>query len=208
MAGPHRITVLVIVEHDDTRALYVDTLLAAGYMVHGVESQDQAELVARATRFDIAVLDSPLDAVGLEVAERLAALRRRPRLLVMTSRSRNGAPLEWLFDAYLVKPCLPDALLEAVRSVRIVPPTTRDLLIVARHRVGIRDVLQRLGDTAANVEIRLDCRHGERRRRERRRASVPLGRLEKRRAERRALDVNHQLRKDGWAFIPAMHRAL
>jgi hypothetical protein len=37
---------------------------------------------------------------------------------------------------------------------------------------------------------------------------VPLGRLEKRRAERRALDVNHQLRKDGWAFIPAMHRAL
>jgi hypothetical protein len=126
----------------------------------------------------------------------------------MTSRSRDGAPLEWLFDAYLVKPCLPDALLEAVRSVPILPPTTRDLLIVARHRVGIRDVLQRLGDTAANIEIRLDCRHGERRRRERRRASVPLGRLEKRRAERRALDVNHQLRMDGWAFIPAMHRAL
>ena len=64
MAARRRITVLVVAEHRDTRALYVDTLLAEGYMVHGVALQDQAESVARATRFDIAVLDSPLDAGG------------------------------------------------------------------------------------------------------------------------------------------------
>jgi DNA-binding response OmpR family regulator len=93
MAARRRITVLVIAEHRDTRALYVDTLLAEGYMVHGVASQDQAESVARATRFDIAVLDSPLDAAGLEVAERLAALRPRPRLLVVTNRSSASAAM-------------------------------------------------------------------------------------------------------------------
>ena len=187
------------------RALYVDTLLAAGYMVHGLASPDEAEPVARATRFDIAVLDSPLDPGGLEVAERLAALQPRPRLLVVTSRGRDGSPLEWLFDVYLAKPCLPDALVAAVRSVRISPPT-QDLLIVARDRVGIHDVLQRFGDTAANVEIRLDRRRGERRG-ERHHASASPGGRERRRRDRRAFDVNHQLQGDGWAFIPATQRS-
>src|SRR5207244_7559498 len=77
MAGGRRITVLVVAEDRDTCALYVDTLLAADYMVHGVALQDRAEPVARATRFDIVVFDSPLDAGGLEVAERLAAPRPR-----------------------------------------------------------------------------------------------------------------------------------
>ena len=206
MAGGRRITVLVVAEDRDTCALYVDTLLAADYMVHGVALQDQAEPVARATRFDIVVLDSPLDAGGLEVAERLAALRPRPRLLVVTDREPDGAPLEWLFDVYVVKPCPPDALVEAVRSVPILPPTTQDLLIVARDRVGIDDVLQHLGDAAANVEIRLDCRRGERRG-ERRRVSPSLRGLERPRADRRALDVNYQLQMEGWAFIPAINRS-
>jgi hypothetical protein len=206
MARRRRITVLVVAEHRDTCALYVDTLLAGDYMVHGVASQDQAEPVACATRFDIAVLDSPLDAEGLEVAERVAALRPRPRLLVVTSREPNGAPLEWLFDVYVVKPCPLNALVDAVRSVPILPPTTQDLLVVARDRVGIDDVLQHLGDAAANIEIRLDCRRGERRG-ERRRVSPSQGGLERRRADRRALDVNDQLQMEGWAFIPAIHRS-
>ena len=32
------------------------------------------------------------------------------RLLVVTSREPDGAPLEWLFDVYVVKPCPLDAL--------------------------------------------------------------------------------------------------
>ena len=103
---------------------------------------------------------------------------------------------------YVVKPCPPDALVEPMRSVPIPPPTPQDLLIIARDRVGIDDVLQRLGDVAANVEIRLDCRRGERRR-----VLPALRGLERRRADRRAPGVNYQLQMEGGAFMPAIHRS-
>ena len=176
-------------------------------MVHGVALQDQAEPVARATKFDIAGARQPARrrrVWRLPNASRHSGL---VRLLVVTSREPDGAPLEWLFDVYVVKPCPLEALIEAIRSVPIPPPTTQDLLIVARDRVGIDDVLQRLGDAAANVEIRLDCRRGERRG-ERRRVLPALKALERRRrADRRALDVSHQLQMEGGVFIPAIHRS-
>jgi hypothetical protein len=106
-----------------------------------------------------------------------------------------------------VKPCLADAPVEAVRSIPIPHPASKDLLLVARDRVGIHDVLQRFGITAANGEIRLDRRRGERRRGVSRRRSAFKGRLERLRADRRAFDVNHQLQRNGWAFIAAIHRS-
>ena len=105
-----------------------------------------------------------------------------------------------------MKPCPPDALLEAVRAVPIPVPTIQDLLIVARERVGIHDVLERFGAGPANVEIRLDRRRGERREGARR-AAASVGVRERRRVDRRAFDVNEQLVGDGWAFIPATHRS-
>lgn len=72
-----------------------------------------------------------------------------------------------------------------------------DLLIIARERV----VVQRFGEMAANVEIRLDTR-----RTERRRAPLPGASEERRRRDRRAMDVSDQLRTAGWAFIAAGQR--
>jgi hypothetical protein len=72
-----------------------------------------------------------------------------------------------------------------------------DLLIIARERV----VVQRFGEMAANVEIRLDTR-----RMERRRAPLPGANEERRRRDRRAMDVSNQLRTVGWVFIAAAQR--
>ena len=201
MAVGRRTAVLVVEEHQVTRALYVEALLAAGYMVHAVASPHEGVPAATTATFDIAIIDSPLDEAGLAIAERLGVLPKRPRLIAVTDRPANGAPLEWLFDLYIVKPCPPELLVDAVRSIHI-PPGKQDLLIIARDRVGIDDILQRFGGNTAGLEVRLDLRRGERRRRSRLRTL-----RERRRAERRALDVNHWLRADGWAFVPAADRS-
>ena len=72
-----------------------------------------------------------------------------------------------------------------------------DLLIIAHERVVVR----RFGDMASNVEIRLDSR-----RMERRRAPLPASSEERRRRDRRALDVRDQLQTVGWVFIAAAQR--
>jgi DNA-binding response OmpR family regulator len=201
MAVERRTTVLVVEADASTRTLYGHALLAADYMMHAVSSLPAAEVAARGTHFDIIVVDSTLDESALAVIERLAALPKRPRLVAVTSRVPNGAPLEWLFDIYFEKPCPPEALVDAVQSVQI-PTTKQDLLIVARDRVGIDDILQRFGGNTASIEVRLDLRRGQRRRHARFRT-----RSERRRAERRAHDVDHWLRSDGWAFVPAANRS-
>ena len=196
------LTVLLVEDHEDTRALYVDALTAIGCVVYAVESYDDAVPFVTTTRIDIAVLDIGVDAAGFAAAERLAALSNRPRLVAVTGRAVTGAPIEMIFDRYLVKPCLPDDLVGAVRSIARAPVQNRDLLVIDRERVGIYDVVQRFGDSAPRVEIRLDLRRRDRRR-------VPHGppTEERRRRDRRALDVSDQLRTDGWAFVPAVHRS-
>jgi DNA-binding response OmpR family regulator len=201
MAARRRVTVLVVADDREARQAYVDRLVATGYMAHAVEAAG-AETAARATPFHLAILDSVLDEAGLAVAERLAALERRPRLIAVTSRAPTGAPVEWLFDVYLEKPCAPDVVIDAMRSIRVASVGKKDLLIIARDRVGISDVLHQFGGTAVDLDIRLDLRRGERRRRGPRSRTM----ADRRRADRRALDVRHWLKSHGWAFIPAANR--
>src|SRR5947207_4152361 len=85
------------------------------------------------TRIDVAVIDIRLDAVALSVAERLAALPRRPRLIALTSRAATGASLEKLFDLYVQEPCLPEDLVEAMLSIATVKVPEQDLLIIAHE---------------------------------------------------------------------------
>ena len=77
----------------------------------------------------------------------------------------------------------------------------KDLLIVARDRIYIRDVLERFGNAVADLDIRLDLRRRERRARRSRTIR------ERRHAERRALHVDDWLRHDGWAFVSAANRS-
>ena len=77
------------------------------------------------------------------------------------------------------------------------PVLDDDLLILATERV----VVPSFPATTGSIEIRLDSR-----RMERRRAHESSTSDERRRRDRRSLDVTNQLRSVGWAFIPAAHR--
>src|SRR5262245_9753522 len=77
------------------------------------------------------------------------------------------------------------------------PVLDDDLLILATERV----VVPSFPATTGSIEIRLDSR-----RTERRRAHESSTSDERRRRDRRSLDVTNQLRSVGWAFIPAAHR--
>src|SRR5262245_24971219 len=107
MTARRAITVLLVEDHERTRTLYVDALAGIGCLVHAVGSGDDAVFLAKSTGIDIAVLDIGLETAGLATAERLAALSNRPRLIAVSGRAKTGAPVELIFDRYLVKPCLP-----------------------------------------------------------------------------------------------------
>lgn len=192
---------LVVTDERDADLSYVEVLRSGSYLAVVVSSPLEMTAAARETAFDIAVIDSALGETGLAMVEQLSTLPKRPRMVAVTSRPANGAPLEWFFDFYLVKPCTPGFVVDAVRSIELPPERARDLLIISRDRVGIYDVLERFGRGVADVEIRLDLRRGDRRRMTRRRSPE-----ERRRAERRAIDISLQLRSDGWAFVPAANR--
>jgi len=73
-----------------------------------------------------------------------------------------------------------------------------DLLIVARQRPDFYDAA--LQFRAPHVEVRLDTRTGERRQ------AASDASEERRRGDRRALDVREQLRTIGWVLVPAADR--
>lgn len=112
--------VLVVDEHAEPRDLYDQVLGAAGYRVIGAERVEQALTVAEAIAFDLVVIDVGRPGLdGFELARRLHARGRfRPRLLAVTERSPEDTSSETvLFDAYLIKPCLPEKLIAVVTDL-------------------------------------------------------------------------------------------
>jgi DNA-binding response OmpR family regulator len=196
------LNVLIVADHEDTRALYAETLTAVGCGVDAPESSDEVVSRATETRIDVVVLDIGLHAAAFAVAERLGPLRNRPRLIAVTDLAPTGTSLERLFDRFIVKPCLPDDLIEAVDSVLQTKVPDQDLLIIARERAGVPEAVQHFGDIGARVEIRVDQRHGERRR-----PAHASARQERRRRDRRACDVSDRLRTAGWVFVPGAQRS-
>ena len=77
-----------------------------------------------------------------------------------------------------------------------------DLLIIASARTDFFDVLRRIPGTTS-VEVHLDRRRGQRRQ-----VQDLATTEERRRRDRRLLDVADTLRVVGWAFIPAAERNL
>jgi hypothetical protein len=79
-------------------------------------------------------------------------------------------------------------------------PAQHDLLIIASARADFFDVLQHFPDSVS-IEVRLNRRRGQRRR-----TREPSTSDERRRRDRRAIDVSEELRVVGWVFIPAAER--
>ena len=77
-----------------------------------------------------------------------------------------------------------------------------DLLILSSTCTDFFELVQRFPDAAA-LEVRVDRRHGQRRR-----STDPATPSDdQRRRDRRARDIGDQLRTVGWAFVPAAVRA-
>ena len=112
--------VLVVDDHAGTRVLCDQVLGTAGYSVVSSESGAQALAIVDAIVFDLVVVDVGLPGSdGFELAQRLHALGpRRPRLLAVTGYLPEGTSTEIvLFDAYLIKPCLPEKLIAVVTDL-------------------------------------------------------------------------------------------
>jgi CheY-like chemotaxis protein len=107
--------------HDDTRELYAEYLRVTGYRV--VEARTTADALARAQRADILVTGISLggDAEGLAAVRRLRdAARRRTHIIVLTSYAFSATRDEAIAagaDVFLVKPCLPETLVQHVRRL-------------------------------------------------------------------------------------------
>ncbi len=110
--------VLVVDDYDDGREMYAEFLELAGYRVS--QAKDGAEALRKASDLlpDIILMDLSLpDIDGSDVARRL---RKDPRtrqipLVVVTGYAPESVQSETLqYDAFVTKPCPPDALVDEV----------------------------------------------------------------------------------------------
>jgi CheY-like chemotaxis protein len=118
----HR-TILIVDDFDDNRQMYAEFLGYSGFTVleasNGVEAVDKATVALP----DVIVMDLSLPVLdGWEATRRLKADARTRHIPVvaLTGHALEGhskGALAAGCDAFLVKPCLPDKLLDAVNSI-------------------------------------------------------------------------------------------
>jgi CheY-like chemotaxis protein len=115
--------VLLVEDYGDTRAMYATYLRHCGFEI--LEAQDGLEAlkVADAERPDAIVMDLALPRLdGWEATRRLKANRRTKGIPVIALTGHGlphheGGAREAGCAAFLLKPCLPDALAAEVRRV-------------------------------------------------------------------------------------------
>jgi CheY-like chemotaxis protein len=125
MSAPSGHTVLVADDNPDQRALYVDILTHAGYVV--IQAQDGAEAIQRARETRPALILMDVTMPGTSGWNALRALRDQVEtqhipVITITGLSATrdrDASFAAGCDAYLSKPVSPRRLLEEVR--RFVP---------------------------------------------------------------------------------------
>jgi CheY-like chemotaxis protein len=115
--------VLVVDDYEDAREMYATSLGASGFRVAEAETGEEA--VAKATELlpDAIVMDLSLPGMDGWTATRTLKASARTRsipVIALTGNARTDAPAaarEAGCDAFLVKPCLPDDMVAAVRRV-------------------------------------------------------------------------------------------
>ncbi len=115
--------VLVVDDYQDAREMYAESLGACGFNVAEAETGDEAVAKAFQLLPDAIVMDLSLPGMDGWTATR--ALKNDARtsaipVIALTGNARTDAPLaarEAGCDAFLIKPCLPDDMVAAVRRV-------------------------------------------------------------------------------------------
>ena len=110
--------VLVVEDHGDTLELYCEVLTLAGYSCLTATSSGAALQLATDERFDAVVMDIglPRRVDGLSLARSLRALPAPATLIALSGYPKDG-DTDGLFAVELLKPVLPDTVVETVHRV-------------------------------------------------------------------------------------------
>jgi two-component system, cell cycle response regulator DivK len=115
--------VLVVDDYQDAREMYAECLGACGFSVLEAETGDEAVAKALEKLPDVIVMDLSLPGMDGWTATRTLKTHDRTRgipVVALTGHGRADAPGAARAagcDVFLIKPCLPDAMVAAVRQV-------------------------------------------------------------------------------------------
>jgi CheY-like chemotaxis protein len=121
--APARPLVLVVDDYEDAREMYAECLDASGFDVAQAESGDEAVAKALALHPALIVMDLALPGMDGWTATRTIKTDARTAgipVVALTGHARSDASRaarDAGCDAFLTKPCLPDAVVEVVRRL-------------------------------------------------------------------------------------------
>lgn len=113
--------VLVVDDYDDSREMYAEFLELSGFRV--IEARDGAQSLEKAQTLlpDLVLMDLMLPGIdGWEAARRLKLDPRTRRIPVVALSGHDAAQLmhasaDVHWDAFVMKPCMPDVLVAEVK---------------------------------------------------------------------------------------------
>ena len=110
--------ILLLIEgHEDTRKTFTTALRLAGYRVYAVATYPEAREVLDAVPVAVVILDISRGKADLADALTIRTRRPPPRLIAVTDRAPETGRRYTLFETYILKPCLPEHLVQAVEKV-------------------------------------------------------------------------------------------
>ncbi len=110
---------LIVDDSADTREMYAEYLKLSGFRVAQASNGLDAIAVAEQSDPDVILLDLSMPGLdGWEVIRRLRDNQKTNRAKIVVLSGREDTPAGAVtYDAFLVKPCLPDDLARELRRV-------------------------------------------------------------------------------------------
>ena len=111
--------VLLVDDYEDSRFIYVHTLTQAGFAVAEAADGQEALDKAFALAPDVIVMDLSLPVIdGWEAIRRLRSDERTAKtpIVALTGHSLSPGDNNPGYDELLVKPCLPDTVVAAIKK--------------------------------------------------------------------------------------------
>lgn len=124
--------VLIVDDSRDNREAYVEYLQYRGFRTIQAATGEEALKASHRRHPDVVLLDLRLpDLAGVEVSRRLRSseVPRRPTIIALSAcvfEQDVAAAMENGCDAFLAKPCLPDAVVTEITRLLDAPAVGRD----------------------------------------------------------------------------------
>jgi CheY-like chemotaxis protein/anti-sigma regulatory factor (Ser/Thr protein kinase) len=156
-------TSILVVDDDRTSRHLTETLLKReGWRVTGARDGVEALKLLRTRKFAVMLLDVWMPRMtGLELLEKMRALKQRPRVIVLTSDDTPVTLLQAVREqafTYVHKPVDPDLLIETVRET-IAAPESRPIEVISARPDWVELVVpctREAADRLQSVMSRMD----------------------------------------------------